>query len=61
MICNYCELIHSTDESCPLLEAARDLDSEFPNAPKSKVYQSFWAINTILFESVVKGSELRPP
>lgn len=28
---------------------------------KSKIYQSFWEINTILPTSVVKGSELKPP
>jgi SAM-dependent methyltransferase len=30
MICRYCELIHSKDESYPLREATKDLESEFP-------------------------------
>jgi len=30
MICKYCELIHSRDESYPLREARRDLNSDFP-------------------------------
>lgn len=30
MICNYCELIHSTDTQYPLREATRDLDSDVP-------------------------------
>ncbi|MDH5439375.1 MAG: methyltransferase domain-containing protein [Candidatus Bathyarchaeota archaeon] len=30
MICRYCELIHSKDESYPLREATRDLNSDFP-------------------------------
>jgi ubiquinone/menaquinone biosynthesis C-methylase UbiE len=30
MICRYCELIHSKDQSYPLREATRDLDSDFP-------------------------------
>ncbi len=30
MICKYCELIHSTDESYPLREATRDLNSDVP-------------------------------
>ena len=30
MICRYCELIHSTDESHPLRKATRDLNSDFP-------------------------------
>jgi len=30
MICKYCELIHSRDESYPLREATKDLKSDFP-------------------------------
>lgn len=30
MICKYCELIHSEDQSYPLREATRDLNNDFP-------------------------------